>query len=332
MIDLGKIQYRVVVMDGSGRQYDIKDFVENLGWEDNENEISVRVSFTIRNDQTARGYLSGIIKPGSLIGIFATAGGRSEEVARGYVVSWNLSQQNSAHDLKCVAYDELYNLQKSQDNLFFPSGTGTQTAIQQILNEWGIPLGDYSGPNVSHGKLVFNNKYLSDVILELLDDATKKGESKCIIRAGIGCINIVPWGNNDAVYVFREDNTKSISESISTENLITRVKVVGQEDAEGKRSVEAMINGLTEYGTRQKIYIRGSDETPEDAKSAAQELLNEEGKITKDIKVQSPDVPFVRKGDRVYLMLGTSTGYFYVKGIRHDADTHTMTMDLKTEP
>lgn len=331
MIDLGKIQYRVVVMDESGRQYDIKDYVENLGWEENENEISVRTSFTVRNDKTARGYLSSIIKPGSLIGTFATANDYSKEVARGYVVNWNPSQQNNSYDLRCVAYDELYNLQKSQDNLYFPSGTGTQTAIQQILSEWGIPMGNYSGPNVSHGKLIFNNKYLSDVILELLDDAAKKGKSKCIIQAGTGCINIVPWGNNDLVYVFQEDNTISISENISTEKLITRIKVVGQEDAEGKRSVEATINGLMEYGIRQRIYIRGSDETPEDAKAAAQALLDD-GIITKEIKVQSPDVPFVRKGDRVYLMLGTSTGYFYVKGIRHDADTHIMTMDLKTKP
>ena len=34
MIDLTKIQYRVVVMDESKNQYNIKEYIENLGWEE----------------------------------------------------------------------------------------------------------------------------------------------------------------------------------------------------------------------------------------------------------------------------------------------------------
>ena len=50
MIDLSKITYRVVVMDGDGNQYNITDYVRNLGWEEGENELSLRSSFTARND------------------------------------------------------------------------------------------------------------------------------------------------------------------------------------------------------------------------------------------------------------------------------------------
>ena len=67
MIDLSKIRYRVVVMDENGEQYNIKDFIQNLGWEENEHEISVRSSFTARNDNTSKGYLSSIIKPKCLV-------------------------------------------------------------------------------------------------------------------------------------------------------------------------------------------------------------------------------------------------------------------------
>lgn len=329
MIDLAKIQYRVVVMTEGGQQYNIKDFIENLGWEENENEIAVRSSFTARNDKTSKGYLSSIIKPGCLIGIFATDGGSlNEEVARGFVTVWNPTQQNSSNDLKCTNYDELYNLQQSQDNYYFPSGTGTQSAIQGILDDWQVPQGSYQGPNATHGKLKFNNRYLSDVILELLDDAAKKGEEKCMIRASKGYTSILPRGSNKTVYVFEADNTKSVSETLSTEGLVTRVKVVGQADDDGNRSVEATLNGLTNFGIRQRIYTRGSDETLADAKTAAQEILDEDGVVIKEITVQSPDVPFIRKGDLVCLKVGTSTGSFFVKGIRHDASTHSMTMDL----
>ncbi len=330
MIDLTKIRYRVIVMDEMGNQYNIKDFVQNLGWEENENEISVRSSFTVRNDQTSKGYLSSIIKPGCLVGIFASDGGSlDEEVARGYVETWNPVEKNSGNSLKCTCYDELYKLQKSQDNRYYPSGAGTKPAIQGIFDDWEIPQGDYKGPNASHGKMVCNNKYLSDMILELLDDAAKRGGEKCMIKAAKGYASVVPWGSNETVYVFRADNTQSFGQTISTANLITRVKVVGQADDDGKRSVDAILNGETRYGIRQRIYTRGSDETLSDANSAAQEILNSEGRIEKRMTVQSPDVPFVRKGDLVYIISGFASDYYYVKSIQHNADAYSMTMDLE---
>ena len=50
MIDLSKITYHIIVVDENGKQYDIRNYIENLGWEENENEMSVRTSFTVRND------------------------------------------------------------------------------------------------------------------------------------------------------------------------------------------------------------------------------------------------------------------------------------------
>ena len=47
MIDLSKIAYRLTVMDSGGKQYNIKEFVTGLGWEENKNEISVRTSLLV---------------------------------------------------------------------------------------------------------------------------------------------------------------------------------------------------------------------------------------------------------------------------------------------
>lgn len=329
MIDLANIKYHAVVMDASGNQYNIGDFIQNLGWEENENEISMRLFFTVRNYETAKGYLSSLIKPGCLIGIFATDGVVSEEVARGYVENWNQVEKNSENSLKCTCYDELYKLQKSQDNRYYPSGTGTKSAIEGIFNDWEILQGDYKGPNASHGKTVCNNKYLSDIILEFLDDAVKKGEKKCMIQAAKGYTSVIPWGSNKTVYVFCVENTQSFSKNISTENLITRVKVVGQADKQGKHSVEATLNGAVHYGIRQRIYTRGKEETLSDANLAAQKILEDEGKIEKKMAVQAPDVPFIRKGDLVYIISSITSSYYYVKSIQHNAESYNMSMDLE---
>lgn len=329
MVDLSRIKYRVVVMDEAGNQYNIKDFIQNLGWEENENEISVRSSFTARNDKTSKGYLSRIIKPGCLVGIFATDGSLDEEVARGYVETWNPVESGSGNNLKCTCYDELYKLQTSQDNRYYPSGTGTKPAIQGIFDDWGIPQGGYEGPNASHGKTVYNNEFLSDIIIKLLDDAAKRGQEKCMLRAAKGRVSVIPRGGNKTVYVFRPDNTQSFSQTISTADLITRVKVVGRADDDGRRSVEATLNGRTEYGIRQRIYTRGADETLDDAKTAARQILDQEGGIEKEMSVQGPDVPFIRKGDLVYIMSSSISDYYYVKSIRHNADACSMTMELE---
>ena len=38
---------------------------------------------------------------------------------------------------------------------------------------------------------------------------------------------------------------------------------------------------------------------------------------------------FIRKGDLVYIMSEFVSDYYYVKGIQHDADVYSMTMELE---
>ncbi len=117
--------------------------------------------------------------------------------------------------------------------------------------------------------------------------------------------------------------------AISTAELVTRVRVIGKADDEGQSSVEATLNGLTKYGIRQRIYTRGSDESLDDAKTAAQEILDDKGSPDEQITLSAPDVPYIRKGDLVYVMAGVSDNYYYVNGIRHDCETSSMTMELE---
>ena len=170
MIDIANVQYRLVIMDEKGKQYNIKDYVDDLGWEQGEKELSTRISFTTRNEKSTQGLLSSIAKLGCLVGIFATDGKKDEEVARGYITTWkpSYSSDSDRFDVKC--YDNLYNLQESQDNIYYSSGIGTKSAITKIFDNWEIPLGSYSGPNETHAKLAYKSESLADVILDILDE------------------------------------------------------------------------------------------------------------------------------------------------------------------
>ena len=329
MIDVANIKYRLVVMTEDKKQYNIKEFVENLGWEENDGELAVRISFTAKNDKTSAGLISSLARPGCLVGIFASHGSTDEEVARGYITDWKPTLSGSKDKFDVTCYDELYNLQESQELIYYSSGIGTKSAITKIFDDWQIPMDKYEGPDVTHGKLAYKTEMLSDVLLDILDDAKKKGGGSAMIRAAKGKVSVIEWGSNTTIYHFEADNTKQVSHKKSTSGMITRVKIIGQEDDDGRSSVEAVVNGLTKFGVRQKIYIRGKDDSVSDAQSAAQEIIDEKGQVKEDITVQAPDIPFIRKGDLVHMTVGTLKDYYYVKGIRHDADSGSMTMDLK---
>ena len=94
-----------------------------------------------------------------------------------------------------------------------------------------------------------------------------------------GKVNVLPINANETVYHFDEDDNLTTSgDKISTADLVTRVKVIGLEKKTQKRSVEATLDGKTEYGIRQRIYTRSSDDTAAQAKSAAQKTLDEKGR------------------------------------------------------
>lgn len=329
MIYAAKIRYKVILVTSTGTQLDITKVCEDLGWEEGDKELATRITFTLHNGKFQDGYLSAVAVPGAIIMVMADWGNGSGEVARGTIVDWKPSFASGQNSLDIVAYDNLFYLQKSQDNQYYAAGTGTKTAIQSILADWDIPLEKYEGPDVSHAKTIFKNESLSDMILQLLDDAVKKGGNKSVLRCSQGRVSVLPLGNNLDIYCFGDSNITSLQDKITTSDLVTRVKILGKEDKEGRRTVESVVDGLTEHGIRQSIYVRAEDDTLDAAQKAADEILKEKGKPERTITLESMDVPPLRKGDKVYAKAGTLDGYYYVKSIRHDAKNRKMSMELE---
>jgi hypothetical protein len=332
-IDITKLKYKLILVTATGKQLDITKVSEDLGWEEGEAELAMRISFTTHNAKHNGERLSSIAKPGSIVAIIADWGTSSEEVARGTIQEWEPGLEGSLTDtFGVLAYDELFNLQQSQDNRYYSAGTGTKAAITGIFKDWGVPIEKYDGPDVAHAKTLYKNEFLSDICIQLLEDAEKKGAPKCVIRSNRGKVSVIPKGSNKTIYHFDEDSNATLTrDKISTVDLITRVKVVGKEDSEGRQPVEAVLDGLTQYGIRQSIQNRSEDDTLAAAKSAAQDTLDEFGKPTRTIVLEAPDVPTIRKGDKVHVKAGTLNGYYITKSVRHDAANRSMSMEIEPE-
>ena len=329
MLDIRNIEYRVVAVTEKGKRLNITKLVQDLGWEEPESELATRITCTFRNQRVSGERLSHILKPGILLIIYAVNNGIKTETARGYVTDWKVKRAMADRDLTVTAYDELYNMQKSQDNIYFSAGLSTESAIRQLFDKWGIQIGTYKGPSVTHGKLVFKNKSICDSVLEILADARKKGGKNCVIRSNKGKVDILPKCSNNTVYSFSGKNAEVVTYQKSTASMVTRVKIYGQADDDGNSKVEAVVDGDTKFGIRQKIQTKGKEETLEEAKKSAEDTLEEEGGTEKDITLEVPDVPYVRKGDAIYAKVGYLDGYYEVLSARHDADARTMTLGLK---
>ena len=101
MIDPLKYSYYLVLVTEKKKKYDITNFVEDLGWEELENELAARLSCTVKNDKTTKGRISSLSKPGCYLYLYYRyKTGTAQEAMRGRIVEWNPSAKSSSQPLK----------------------------------------------------------------------------------------------------------------------------------------------------------------------------------------------------------------------------------------
>lgn len=325
----------VAIMTADKKAYDITQFVEDVSWEEGENQLAARISFSAKNDKTSKGRISSLAKPGCYAALlYSYNGGKNAEATRGKIVEWNPSARTSGEKFKVKAYDVLYDLQESQDHVYFSAGVKTKSAIVQVLKRWGIKVTSYSGPNVKHGKLAYKSEKLGTVVVKILKEAKKKGGIEACLRAVKMNVTVVGFGTNKTVYHFEEtQHLTEVNHKISTTGMVTRVKIIGKANDDGCSPVEATVDGKTSYGIRQKIVSRGTNDTLDEAKKEAREILADDGKPKEEITIKLPDIPIIRKGDKIHLKTASiSAGYYIVISATHDVDKMLMTLGLKKAP
>ena len=200
MIEVSKVHYDVIAITEKKVQLNITQAVEGLGWEEEEDELAMKLTFEMYNATYSGSKLSSLIKIGCVIAIKAYWGSGKGIVAMGNITECERSTTKSDEIFNVVAYDCLYSMQRSQDNIYFAAGKGTKSALTEVFKSWGISLSSYTGPDVSHSKILYKNAYLGDVVRGILDEAKKKGGGKAIVRSTENQVSIVAVGGNKEIY------------------------------------------------------------------------------------------------------------------------------------
>ena len=327
MIDIENIKYDTILLLPDGTAIDITEILLSCSWSENQGELAKSLNIELKNTAYEGTFISELAVPGTQLFIYSNWGGGRQEIFRGPI--WEYEYASATRKiLTLTAYDNAIYMKKSKDYKWFASGTSSKTMILEIIDDWGIPVERYQGPDVALGKKVFKGMYIADMIYEILDDAKKKGKGIFTVRVNQGKIEIVPRGCNEEVYVFDADNTVMTTEKMSLSELVTRVKVIGIEDKAERSPMEAVIDGNTQFGILQDIIQRSQDQSIADAKASATVIIDEKGTPMFTRTLQTPDIPFIRKGDKVKIKAGSLYGYYYVTSVQHDISNRTMTMEV----
>lgn len=324
--------YKVIVLRGDGKKYDITNLVTGLGWREAEGDLVQRASLTLVNMYTsAELWTEHLVCPGSIIFIFADG----DEVFRGPVWDHGYSSKMASNTIDITANDRMIYLNQSKESAYYGDGQTTGTILSQICTRWNIPM-DYIYTDYTHGKLVIKNKSIEDEISEVLTEAqSKNGAGKFVCYFSEDILRIRERGYNKEVYVLSGGesgnyNILDVEVKNSLSNFVSRVNILGKADTDGREPIENTIDGDLKYGVLQEQIYRDEDATSEAAIAEANTILKERNKLVSETNVTVPDIPFVRKGHKIKCIFsGEVNGYFYVLSVNHNAASRTM--DLKLE-
>lgn len=323
--------YTVYAISGNTK-YNLSECVEEINFSDPEKQFSKKAQISLANIQTNGKWLSSILRNRDRIYIYANDGEKSEEVWRGFIWEFGYKSSLSARLIVLNCYDNLIYCQESEESKYFPAGKSTKDVVSSICSDWGIKL-EYTYSSITHSKLPLRGT-LSDIftadILDLVKDRTGV---KYVILSEKDVMKVKPVGTNTTVYKILAGQNAITTEMECTMNgMITKVVIVGKADDNDRRPVEATLTKNTsEYGTLQKVINRQENTSLADAKKEGNTLLAENSKPKWEYRVEAPDIPWIRKGDKVYVAAGSIIGHYIVKGIERDISLKKKTMTLSME-
>lgn len=323
--------YTVYIISG-GTKYNVTKAVGGLNFAEPKGQIAQRVIVLLKDTQVGNAMLSSIIKARDRVYIYANEGSGEKEVFRGYV--WTRSKNTSLREdeLRYTCYDNLIYFQESEDSLYFSSGKSTKDVVSSICSKWGIKL-QYSYESITHAKLPLRGT-LSDIFMsDVLDLVKQRKGKKYVVLSEQDTMHVKPVGSNTTIYHFLAGkNVTRTASGWTMDGVITQVVILGKADKNDREPVEATVSGKTsEYGTLQKIQSRSDNTTLADAKAEAKKTIDENGTPKWEYEITAPDIPWIRKGDKVYVSAGEISGYKIVVDIDRTIEGKRADMTLVME-
>lgn len=292
-----------------GKKIDVTPAMESLGRIDAEGQIAQRVNIQLRNEVLDGVHLSTILKPVNRVFIYADDGEKNDEVFRGFL--WDRNYKSSLTDqrLKVTSYDNLIYLQESEDTFFFSAGKSTEEIMSAICKQWNIKL-DYSYHNIVNGKIATSGRLYDMMTTDILDVTKRQVGDHYSIISKKDVMYVRLAGDNSETFKFiAGENIGSTSTSWTMEGVITQYILVGKAGDDGREPIDLVESrNAAKYGTLQKIKRRDEDMDIWSAHGEIRLALMDYADPKWEYEIDAPDIPWIRKGDGVYIDAGDIVG------------------------
>lgn len=323
--------YTVYIVSGRNK-YNLSNVLLGISFSEQEKQLAKSAKISLTQIKVGSSWLSNVISVRDRVFVYADDGARNEEVYRGYVWTKTYRSRLDGYDLVLKCYDNLIYFQESEEHEYFSPGKSTQDIMNSLCSKWGISM-EYSYESITHSKLAVRGT-LSDIftsdILDLVKDRTGK---RYVILSDKDTMQVKPLGSNTTIYTIqRGKNGISTTSECSMDGMTTKVVILGKADDNDRQPVEASVDGDTaKYGTLQKLITRDENTSMADAKKEAESILDEEGSPKWTYEVKAPDIPWIRKGDKVKVVAGDMIGTYIAIGVDRDISMKEKTMTLTLE-
>jgi len=265
MVDVITIDYDVELVEETGRRFDLNTALLGLELAEYAGELAQRATVTVANMSMLGTWFMGIAKINCLVFIYAKRNGEKRELLfQGTVWDWHYKSAINK-ELEITAYDPAIRLMRNKEHYYYNEGMTTQAIIGDICNRWGIPFSYQWERSIVHGSKTFmGKKNIAEAIISLLDEVKRQTGERYVIYYRDNELQIRAFGTNAEVYLLNRDVTVSTSHKMTINNLVTKVKILGRQDKEGRMPVEATVEGDTRFGVMQEIVTRDNSKTLDD--------------------------------------------------------------------
>ena len=321
---------KVVIND---EPYDLTGACVSIELNDQDSQMAQRATVRFHNITINAQQLTNLIKVRARVFIYADDGAGAKEVFRGFVWRRDYTSSLSERDFSLICYDQLIYLQESEDNEYFAAGKSTDEVIASLCEKWGLEL-EYDYDTITHDKLILKGD-LSNIFTEYILNFVQKDTGKpYVIQSVEDKVRVVGIGQNAVRYDLLSKKNVVQTKSVQTmEGMVTKAVIYGKEGTDSRPQVEATIEANTdEYGTIQKVISSSSGTNLAEAKKEAQTLVDDGSTPLWEYDVEAPDIPWIRKGDAVYINAGDIfERVLIVRSITHSVSDNGAKMSLSLD-
>lgn len=313
--------YIVIHMPRGGAAMDISQLGSSISWGGSVMEAARKLEIEIAYGDAA--YIPRYeIQPGSVL----LLRNDEREIIRGVVVS---TDRGLSGTMTATSYEHSWYLLRSTATYRF-SGMGADAITRRVCSDAGVPVGSLVAPGVTIPKLILRDTTLFDAIITAYTEASKRTGKRYQVRMSESKLNVVAKGTQKWRWVLSaETNVSDAQVTESIEQMSNRIVITNDSDQVLARVENAGL--IAQYGLLQHSKQEG-DVSAGEARTIAQTLLKELGKLSQTARLEVTGIDDVQAGDAVEVQepITGLSGTYYIESDEHTVEDghHMMSLSL----